>query len=273
MLPILQIGPLALPAPALILLIGFWIGLDLAEKQAAYFDADSGPIYNLALVAAIAGLLGARIVYAAQAPAPFLENPLNLLTPRPQMLDANGGVIIGLLAALVYGWLRKLRLWPTLDAATSLFATLTVTLGLAHFAYGDAFGAPAHLPWAIQLWGEQRHPSQVYETLATMLVAAAIWPGRPVARFSRQRPGFRFWVFLALSAAARLFLETFRGDSTLVWNAFRQAQLIAWPVLAVSLWQIGRRLEPTYQPESAPLQPEAAPLTSEAAPLSDEKAP
>ena len=252
MLPILQIGPLALPAPALILLLGFWIGLDLAEKQAHFFDVEPGPIYNLALVGAIAGLVGARIVYAAQSPGPFLENPLNLLTPRPQMLDGTGGVIIGLLAALTYGWLRKLPLWPTLDAATSLFSALAVTLGLAHFASGDAFGAPAHLPWAISLWGEQRHPSQVYETLAALLIAAIVWPGRPVARYSRARPGFRFWTFLALSAAARLFLETFRGDSILVWNTFRQAQLIAWPVLAVSLWQIGRRLEP----QPLPVEPE-----------------
>jgi len=250
MLPILQIGPLALPAPALILLVGFWIGLDLAEKHAHHFGADPKAIYNLALVAMIAGLVGARFAYAAQSPGPFLENPLNLLTPRPQMLDSAGGTMIGLLAALVYGWLRKLPLWSTLDAATSLLSALAVTLGLVNFASGDAFGAPAQLPWAIQLWGEARHPSQVYETLAALLIAAIVWPGRPVAQHSRLRPGFRFWVFLALSAGARLFLETFRGDSTLVWNAFRQAQLIAWPVLAVSLWQIGRRLEPLPRPAS-----------------------
>jgi prolipoprotein diacylglyceryltransferase len=72
-----------------------------------------------------------------------------------------------------------------------------------------------------------------------------VWPGNRLARCAAGRPGLRFWVFLALSAAARLFLETFRGDSTIVLNMFRQAQLIAWPVLAVSLWQVGRRLTPS----------------------------
>jgi phosphatidylglycerol:prolipoprotein diacylglycerol transferase len=244
MLPVLQIGPLALPTPALLLLLGFWIGLDLMEKYAHSFGADSRQIYNMTLVALLAGLAGARLVYAAHSPGIFFENPLDLLAPRPQMLDAAGGVAAGLLAAFGYGLLRKLPLWSTLDAVVTLFSILAVTLGLVHFASGEAFGAPARLPWAIELWGEQRHPAQVYETLAALLIAAAVWPGGRIARHTSARPGFRFWTFLAFSAAARLILETFRGDSSLVWNAFRQAQLIAWLVLAISLWQIGRRLEP-----------------------------
>lgn len=241
MLPILQIGPLALPAPALILLLGFWVGLELMEKQAHLFGAEARQIYNMTLVAILAGVVGARLVYAASAPSIFLRNPLDLLAPRPQMFDATGGGVIGLLAAAVYGWRRTLALWPALDAATTLFSVLAVTLGLVHFASGEAFGAPTNLPWAIELWGELRHPTQVYEMLAALLAAALVWPGSPVARHTRAQPGFRFWCFVAISAAARLILETYRGDSTLLWNTFRQAQLIAWLVLAVSLWQIGRR--------------------------------
>lgn len=253
MLPILQIGPLALPTPALLLLLGFWIALELTEKQAYLFGADARKIYNMILAAVLVGLVGARLVYAASAPAIFLENPLDLLAPRPQMLDAAGGAAVGLLAAFVYIWLRRLPLWPTLDAAATLFSVLAVTLGLAHFASGEAFGAPAHLPWSINLWGELRHPTQVYETLSALAIAAIIWPyaawpGSRITRHTRARPGFRFWIFLALSAAARLILETFRGDSVLVWNAFRQAQLIAWLVLAVILWQIGQRLETPAAP-------------------------
>ncbi len=248
MLPVLQIGPLALPTPALLLLLGFWIALDLTEKQAHLFGADARQIYNMTLVAMLAGLVGARLVYAAQAPTVFLDNPLDLIAPRPQMLDSTGGMVVGLLAALGYGWQRKLPLWTSLDAAATLFSVLAIALGLAHFASGEAFGAPARLPWAVNLWGEYRHPTQVYETLAALLIGTAIWPraiwpGSRITRHTRAQPGFRFWIFLALSAAARLVLETFRGDSSLVWNAFRQAQLIAWLVLAVSLWQIGRRLE------------------------------
>lgn len=242
MLPILNIGPLAIPAPAFILLIGFWLGLELAEKQAQRFGASARHIYNLTLVAILAGLIGARVVYLAQAPQAFLDSPFSLLSPRPEMLDGVGGVITAALAAAIYTWKQRLNPWTTLDALTTLLAVLAVTLGVSHFASGDAFGAPARLPWSIELWGELRHPSQVYETLAALSIGWLVWPGSRIARSSQEHPGLRWWAFLALSAAARLVLESFRGDSTLVLNLFRQAQVIAWVVLAISLWQIGRTI-------------------------------
>ena len=215
MLPILNIGPLALPTPELLLLAGFWLGLELTEKHAHRFRADARLIYNLVLVSILAGLVGARLAYAARSPAAFAETPLNLLAPRPEMLDPTGGWVAAILAALIYGKIKRMSLWPTLDALVTLLSVLAVTLGLAHFASGDAFGAPSSLPWSIQLWGEQRHPWQVYETLAALLVAIAVWPGGRIASYSVQpgREGFRMWAFLALSAGARIFLETFRGDS------------------------------------------------------------
>ncbi len=255
MLPILNIGPLALPAPALILLVGFWIALDITEKQAELFGASPRHIYNLILTAIVAGLVGARLVYALQTPQAFIDSPLSFLSPRPEMLDATGGLVIAVLGALIYGWSRRLALWPTLDALTSLLAVLAVTLGVSHFASGVAFGAPAQLPWSIELWGELRHPSQVYETLAAMLITALVWPGSRIARRCKTSPGLRFWAFLAFSAAARLILETFRGDSTLALNIFREAQVIAWVVLAVSLWQIGVRINRTASPAANPVDP------------------
>lgn len=243
MLPIVNIGPLAVPAPALILLAGFWIGLEMAEKQAEIFGAQPRHIYNLTLAGIIAGLVGARVVYLAQAPQAFLDSPLSLLSPRPEMLDAGGGILAAALAGAVYAWRQRLDPWRTLDAITILLAVLAVTLGVSHFASGDAFGAPARLPWSIELWGELRHPSQVYETLAVLVIGWLVWPGSRISRSSKERPGLRWWAFLGLSAAARLVLESFRGDSTLVLNIFRQAQVIAWVVLAISLWQIGRRIQ------------------------------
>jgi prolipoprotein diacylglyceryltransferase len=240
MLPILQIGPAALPVPALLLLAGFWLGLDLTEKHAPRFQANAAEIYKMVLIAMIAGLLGARLSYAIQSPSAFLASPLSLLLPRPQMLDAQGGLLVAGLAALIYGQRRGLSLWPTLDALTSLFAVIMITFGLANFASGDGFGAPSELPWAISLWGAQRHPSQVYETLAALLIAAATWPGSILSR--ARTAGLRWWAFVSLTALSHVFLQGLRGDSMLLAGV-RTAQLAAWVILAVGLWQLGRRLK------------------------------
>ncbi len=248
MLPILQLGPLALPLPPLLLLLGFWLGLELTEKHALRFQVNPDTLYNLTLITLISGIIGARLVYAARYPSAFAANPLALLTPRPQMFDTQGGLLAALLAALIYGQRKHLALWPTLDALTTLFAVIGIALGLAHIASGDAFGAPTTVPWGIELWGERRQPTQFYETVAAVLIAAAVWPGSMIIRKQgrlllwEKQAGLRFWIFLALNAAARMFLEAFRGDSVLLLERVRMTQVIAWFVLAVSLWQVGKRL-------------------------------
>jgi prolipoprotein diacylglyceryltransferase len=105
----------------------------------------------------------------------------------------------------------SLPLWSTLDALTPFFAVFALGLGLAHLASGSAFGKETTLPWGIELWGAVRHPSQVYEILASLLILGLLWFQRADAR-----PGLHFLTFAALtSGCASLFLEAFRGDSTL----------------------------------------------------------
>lgn len=244
MLPILHIGPLALQTPGLILLVGLWLGLDLSERHALRDSRITGHVYNLALVSLLAGVVGARLGYAAQYPAAFLKSPLGLLSLSPQMLDPLVGVVAAGLALLIYVQRKGLPLPAVLDVLVSLLAVLAIALGFANLASGDAFGAPASLPWSIDLWGARRHPTQVYQILAALAVLAAVWPApwNPIARRLFVHPGVRFWTFLALSALARILVETYRGDSLLVLERFRQAQILAWLLLAICLWQIGRSL-------------------------------
>ncbi|HWQ05242.1 MAG TPA: prolipoprotein diacylglyceryl transferase family protein [Longilinea sp.] len=240
MLPILHIGPLAIQTPGLILMLGLWFGLLLSEKIARIEQkVDPNSIYNLALVALIAGLVGARLFYAALSPDIFIKEPLNLLSLNTAMLDVSGGLITSGIASLVYAQKHKLSLWPTLDTFTPFFCVMAIAIGLAHFASGDAFGAPARLPWSIYLWGEYRHPTQLYETLLALVVAILVWPRQRNSMIT----GLRFLTFVILTASGRILLETFRGDSTLIFGSLRAAQVAAWGALAFGLSLIGTRLK------------------------------
>ena len=234
MLPVLQIGPLALQAPGLILLIGLWIGLSLAEKLAAHFESDPAKIYNLVFIALISGIIGARLSYIIQYFEAFRTNLLGIFSLNPGLLDPVGGILSGTALGLIYGKRKNLALLQTLDALSPLMAVMGVAFGLSHLASGDAFGAETILPWGIDIWGATRHPSQIYETILAILILWFIWRRAPNADF--QLPGEAFYIFLALSAGSRLFLEAFRGDSSLFPNGLRIAQIIAWFVLAASLW-------------------------------------
>ena len=231
MLPFLRIGPFTLQAPGLALLVGVWIGSSLAEKEAARLKLNANDIYNLIFYGLMAGIVGARLVYAAQYLSVYLANPWSLIALTPATLSPNAGLIVGIAVAALFGWRKRLPLRRTLDALTPGLAAFMVALGVAHFLSGDAFGTPSRLPWSIYLWTEYRHPWQIYETLAALIVFL----------FIRKRPygltgdGLIFLLFVALSAFARVLLEPFRGDSAITAVGFRSTQVISLILLAGSL--------------------------------------
>ncbi len=236
MLPILQIGPLALRTSGLLLLIGAYLGLSLAERRLPKGGPNSDQLYNLVFLSLVSGVAAARLSFAIQNFSIFRAAPLNLFSLDAGLLDPFAGFAAALIAALVYGQRKKLALWPTLEAFTPLLAVMAVFVGLAHLASGAAFGAPTSLPWGIELWGASRHPTQIYETAAAALILGWLWP-----RLGKSAPpGRLFLLFVTASAGARLVLEAWRGDSSLLPGGLRLAQVIAWGVMAAGLWGLGR---------------------------------
>jgi len=231
MFPILQIGPLAIQLPGLLLLVGLWIGTQIAERETARYKLDSGLISNMIFIALAAGIIGARLGYALKYIDLFLSEPLNLLALNPNTLSTMEGIVVGLIAAVIYAQRKGLSLLPTLDTLALGAAVFTIFVALAHLSSGDAFGASTTVPWAIELWGADRHPSQIYELLFAVSVMLVILQVRKTRAFS----GFIFTQFVVFAAISRLFLEGFRGDSSIVFGIIRSAQLISFAVMIFAL--------------------------------------
>lgn len=248
MLPVLQLGPLAVPVPSLLLLLGVWVALSLAEKEAYRLRLNADALNTLVFVGLVAGLLGSRLAYVAGHWSAYAADPGGVFSLNTAALAPADGLLIGSLAAAVYGSRRHLPLRATLDALAPGLAAMAVAVAMAHLASGDAFGAVARLPWSIHLWGEYRHPSQVYELVAALGI---LWIAR---RYRAQAPfsGFNFLFVLALSAGARLFLEAFRGDSFVTGGGWRVAQIWALVILAVCLMVMRAWASGAEQPDRLP---------------------
>lgn len=218
------------PRHLILLLAALWIGLALAEKRANRHNISKDALNNIVYYSLFGYVLGGRLLYALENYSVFLQSPGSLLSLNIDLFDPFAALIAALIVGFVYGSRQKLLFWPTLDALTPLFATIAIGLSLSHLAAGTAFGKPTDLPWAIELWNATRHPTQVYELIASLLIFGSIWFGKVDSR-----PGTLFLTFTALTAASRLFLEAFRGDSMLIIGGLRLAQVIAWIVLAVAL--------------------------------------
>jgi len=231
MLPILQIGPVAIQMPGLILLAGVWVAVSLTDREAPRYSMKASTLSNMILIGLVVGILSSRVWYAIRFLDIYLDNPLSLFSLNPTTLAPLEGSLTGLAAAAYYGYRKGLPLWPTLDVLTPGLAALGLAVGFAHLASGDAFGAETSLPWAIELWGARRHPTQIYEVLTAGFIFWLIWE----IRYKTPAPGFLFLTWVALSALSRLVIEAFRGDSIIVLDSLRSAQFSSLVVLTVAL--------------------------------------
>jgi phosphatidylglycerol---prolipoprotein diacylglyceryl transferase len=251
MFPILNIGPLALQAAGLILLLSFFIGSWLAARFSNKLGTNTDVIENCILIGLIAGLLGARVGFLLKYPAVFVNNALSLVSLTPSMLDTSFGVLVGVLSGLILAQKKHLPLWPTLDALTPSFLLIFAGIHLAHYANGDGFGIPTDLPWGIQLWNATRHPVQLYAFLLAGVVFAWLMLHTHLLKTTGfTRSGVLFSVNLGGMAVITLLTRAFMAEKILL-GAIDFNQAISFVVLLSSLGLIYTRAFPNRSKVSA----------------------
>ncbi len=232
MFPFLRLGPFLVQIPELTILLGIIVGSRFAEKEARKQKINPDLIY----FGFMAAIIGARLGYALRYIPIYLADPLALFALNLTTLQFSDGIIIGLVVASLYAVRHKLPLRETLDILTPGLAAFAIFLGLSHLFSGAAYGSLTNVPWAINLWGENRHPSQVYEILGAM----AIFSVSGLHLFGKLGKGLNFALYLALVAISRLFLESFRGDSLVLIGSFRAAQVAGLGAILISYWLLTR---------------------------------
>ena len=215
------------PRDLIPLVIMFYIGTSLAEQRTARHNLPAELFSKFLYYATAAFLLTGGYETISLNPTSYLPQ-LNL-----SLFNLPLGLVASALVGVYYFSNKLLPIWNTLDALTYVFSFTAIGIALAHLASGQAFGMATSHPWAIEQWGALRHPTQLYELLASLVIPGILW-----FRKTDSPPGAFFLHFTALTAGARLFLEAFRGDSTLVFGEFRLAQIVAWTVLAFVLFRI-----------------------------------
>lgn len=243
MFPILNIGRAAIQLPGLILLLGYWLSLNLAGRQTKRVNISEDTIFNAGFIALLTGLVGARLGYVALHWSAYRNDLSGILALTTGALAVPIGALIGLGLAALYLWRQRLPALVVLDILAPAFALMFAFVSLADLSGGSSYGVVTDLPWAIELWGAHRHPTQVYELLAALATLGLLWWIRARARYD----GFLFLSFLLTYGAARLFLDAYRADPLLLPGGFRTAQVVGLGAVIVSLWVMSRRALQMHQ--------------------------
>jgi prolipoprotein diacylglyceryltransferase len=257
MLPVLQVGPLTIRTPGLVLLAGLWIALELAAREGARRGIDEDRINNLSLMMLAAGVIAARLAFVL-----FHLDLYTRITPPTRAVFAvlalsPGTEVwwIGLLAAFGVA-VRAVRRHdlPPLDLADSYalaIPAITVAVGLANLLGGGMLGLPTAFPWAITMGGAPRHPVSLLlaligaAALALALRFRAPEPARGVrSGKAKQRareaapavpPGFLTQIVALVLSTGILLIEPLRADSPVIGPGLRIWQIGALVVLVAAL--------------------------------------
>ncbi len=237
MWPVISFFGLTIPVGPLFALLAFYIGSDLGtralgrvappEERAAWQTAFN----NATFAALIAGLIGARIGYAARYFPIYLDAPQLLLSIRPGALALLPGLIAGGAVGLLYLARKTVPTVPTSDAAALGITAALALLSLGRFFTGEGYGLPTAMPWAIDLWGATRHPVQLYELCFLLVALGLLW-------YQQRRvvPGELFWRAVAYVSLVELGVAAFRADAQSWLLGMRMTQVIALAVLLAALY-------------------------------------
>jgi phosphatidylglycerol:prolipoprotein diacylglycerol transferase len=237
MVPTVRIFGFTVQVYAMLLLLAVWVGLWLSAREARRLGMDGDHVYSLGFYTLLATVLGARLVYVLGHWAAYRDALLSTLSPTPTALAWPEGALIGGVVAIAYWSRRRLPVGTTLDA---IAPGLTLALALERLGAlldGSGFGEPTTLPWGVYLWDEVRHPVQLYEAAALLVVLGVLWWQRERRSFD----GSSFTLFVTLYAGSRLFLEAFRAETPLMANGVRTVQVVALGVVVSAVGYLYRR--------------------------------
>lgn len=231
MYPIVLIGPVAVPTYPLLILVALWVGMWLSARRARQLGLDGDHVYNAGLYGFLAGIIGARLWFVLAHWDNYASNLTRVFTLSRSALAVGEGLIIAGVVVLIYLLRNRVPLGPFFDAVAPGLALAIAIANIGTFMGGVALGAPANVPWAVEIASVARHPLQLYEAIASLLIFGVLY----LLRSWRPWPGFHFWLFVALYGFTRLLLEVFRARPYLLGDRYLAVQVVALGAIIVAL--------------------------------------
>jgi len=213
-------------------------------------------IGDLTIIAAITGILGAKIFAILEEPSGFFDDPIGTFFSGSG-LAIYGGLICGYLGVTWYMRKNNIPFWPTADAiAPALIIAYGVgRIGCQLAGDGDwgIDAAPQPDWWFLPDWfwaydyphnvnktgiaiegcqwlhcthlANPVYPTPLYEVIASFLIGGFLW----AIRKQMKVPGVLFFIYLILNGFERFWIEKIRVNATYDIAGFHptQAEIIA----------------------------------------------
>lgn len=227
-----------------LIVLGIAAGIALGVLREQKLGLPRDTTLDIGLICVPAAIVGARLYYVAFSWEDYAAGPWwRVFAVWEGGLAIYGGIIGGLLAAVVYARVKKLEYSKLLDLAAPGFP-----IGQAIGRWGNFVNQEAHgglvtnpalrfFPAAVEIGGEWYYATFFYESMWCFLICIFVLIGERKRWF--RRSGDAFFTYALLYALERAVVEGLRTDS-LYLGPMRVSQLLSLlAALAIALmWAV-----------------------------------
>ncbi|MCX6224341.1 MAG: prolipoprotein diacylglyceryl transferase [Bacteroidia bacterium] len=226
----------------LLFALGFVTGIYIATKMFKREGMNKDLVDSLFLFVVLGTVIGARLGHVFFYDwGYYSKHPAEILKIWHGGL-ASHGAAIGIIVALIF-WSRKYSkrslLWG-LDKVVVPTALAGAFIRTGNLVNSEIYGIPTSVPWAFTFIREDnipRHPTQIYEALAYLLIFAFLmylfWKTD-----IRLKEGKLFGWFMLLVFGFRFFIEFLKADQSAfeAGMALNMGQLLSIPLALTGLF-------------------------------------
>ena len=214
----------------ILIALGIVLATLITYRRAPRHGIPSDRVLDFIIVCVPVGVVGARLYYVAFNWEYYAGDLLRIINLRQGGLAIHGGLIFGLLAAVLLCRLWGYNPFNAMDTAVPAIALAHSIGRWGNFFNSEAHGGPTDLPWAILVNGELVHPTFLYESIWCFLLFLFLLYMDNRRKFTGQI----CLLYGVLYSVERFFVEGLRTDSLMI-GPFRQAQLISAAIFVVCL--------------------------------------
>jgi phosphatidylglycerol:prolipoprotein diacylglycerol transferase len=203
-----RIGDFVISTFGVMMAIAFLTGSWITARRMQEEGLDPDLAWSLLVWVMLGGIAGSKLYFAVdvhlRTGAPFGD----LLFSRDG-ITWYGGLVMATLVGAIGCRVHGVSVKKVMDC-TAVAGAVGQSLGrVGCFLVGDDYGMPTDLPWGLAFPEgapptlQTVHPTQIYEILWLLPVAAVLWR-------RRHRSPFLFGEYIAANGFGRIFIETLR---------------------------------------------------------------
>ena len=226
-----ELGPLSIRWYGVIICLGFVLAGLYAYRRSRSFGVTPDDITDFLLCLIPSAIIGARLYYVFSRWEYYGKHPADIIKVWEGGLAIYGGIILGVVAAVLFSRAKKVNFFDFGDMAVICLLIGQMIGRWGNFVNAEAFGGVTSLPWGMSINGAAMcHPTFLYESLWNLVGFVFLH------FYSRHRrfKGELILIYFGWYGLGRGWIEGLRTDSLYLGNTdIRVSQLLAVVSLVV----------------------------------------